>query len=72
MRTSEKKLYYDREKNSEEDRFQVLQTAAHELAHQFFGNLVTTVWWDDIWFYEGFSGVFEFDLVKQVFWLDEY
>ncbi len=42
-------------------------TVAHELAHQWFGNLVTMQWWDDLWLNESFATFMSYKAVHAAF-----
>ena len=44
----------------------VALTVAHELAHQWFGDLVTMEWWDDLWLNESFASVMEYFAVDNI------
>lgn len=66
MVNRETALLFDPARSSLANKKQVALVIAHEIAHQWFGNLVTMEWWEDLWLKEGFASYLEYVVLEAV------
>lgn len=62
----EANILYDPRTDSSENKLRVATVVAHEIAHQWFGDLVTMQWWEDLWLNESFAELMSHKAIEQL------
>ncbi|MEM5811434.1 MAG: M1 family metallopeptidase [Candidatus Aenigmatarchaeota archaeon] len=60
-------LLFDEKNVSEETKIKAFLVIAHELWHQWSGNLVTMKWWDDLWLNESFASYMAYKALEKLY-----
>ena len=60
-------LLVDEKNTSTSSKELIVEVIAHELAHQWFGNLVTMEWWTHLWLNEGFASYIPYVVTEELF-----
>jgi aminopeptidase N len=73
----ESRLLFDPATNADTARRGIFTILAHEIAHQWFGDLVTMGWWDNLWLNEGFASWMQVKAAEHFYpqwqtWLNGY
>ena len=73
----ESRLLFDPSTNADTARRGIFLILAHEMAHQWFGDLVTMGWWDNLWLNEGFASWMQVKAAEHFYpqwqtWLNSY